>query len=138
MKPTDRYVGCLVGTAVGDSLLLPSEGLSRKRIARRFKDPLCQGFVFGRGMISDDTDHFFSSLAVWLLSQIIRKNLFDVLLGDCAGGYCAFQAVVERLLGKRSFDSGSVGRQIALAFLRVAMVPVCEPPSSALYSPTMR
>jgi ADP-ribosyl-[dinitrogen reductase] hydrolase len=59
MQPADRYIGCLVGTAVGDSLLLPSEGLSRKRIGRRFKDPLSQGFIFGRGMVSDDTDHTF-------------------------------------------------------------------------------
>jgi ADP-ribosylglycohydrolase len=56
---TERYIGCLIGTAVGDSLLLPSEGLSRQRIARRFGDRLEQGLLFGRGMVSDDTDHTF-------------------------------------------------------------------------------
>ncbi len=59
MTPTERYIGCLIGTAVGDSLLLPAEGLSRQRIARRFADRLSQGLVCGRGMVSDDTDHTF-------------------------------------------------------------------------------
>lgn len=59
MTPTERYIGCLIGTAVGDSLLLPAEGLSRQRIARRFGDKLSQGLLFGRGMVSDDTDHTF-------------------------------------------------------------------------------
>jgi ADP-ribosyl-[dinitrogen reductase] hydrolase len=59
MTPTERYIGCLIGTAVGDSLLLPAEGLSRRRIARRFGDRLSQGLVLGRGMVSDDTDHTF-------------------------------------------------------------------------------
>ena len=59
MEPRDRFIGCLIGTAVGDSLLLPAEGLSRKRIARRFAGPLHQRLVFGHGMVSDDTDHQF-------------------------------------------------------------------------------
>ncbi len=48
--------GCLLGTAVGDSLGLPSEGMSRGRIARRWKG-LGQRLIFGKGMISDDTEH---------------------------------------------------------------------------------
>jgi ADP-ribosylglycohydrolase len=55
----ERYVGCLIGTAVGDSLLLPAEGLSRSTVARRFPGPLRQRLVFGRGMVSDDTEHAF-------------------------------------------------------------------------------
>lgn len=57
MTPTDRLVGCLIGTAVGDSLLLPAEGLSRQRIARRFPGPLRQRFLGSWGMVSDDTEH---------------------------------------------------------------------------------
>ena len=54
-----RYAGCLLGTALGDSLLLPAEGLGRRRIARNFPGPLRHRLVFGRGMVSDDTEHAF-------------------------------------------------------------------------------
>jgi ADP-ribosylglycohydrolase len=59
MDMTERYIGCLIGTAVGDSLLLPAEGLSRTTVARRFPGPLRQRLVFGRGLVSDDTEHAF-------------------------------------------------------------------------------
>jgi ADP-ribosylglycohydrolase len=54
MNPTTHS---LLGTALGDSLGLPSEGLSRARITRRWPRPLQQRLVFGRGMVSDDTEH---------------------------------------------------------------------------------
>ena len=54
---TDAVLACLLGGAVGDSLGLPFEGLSPRRIARWWREPLAQRFVFGRGMLSDDTDH---------------------------------------------------------------------------------
>lgn len=58
MKPnsTDALLGCLLGTAVGDALGLPAEGLSRKRVAK-FALGQDHRFVFGRGMFSDDTEH---------------------------------------------------------------------------------
>lgn len=59
LSRAERLAGCLIGTAVGDSLLLPGEGMSRRRIARRFPGPLRHRFLFGRGMISDDTEHHF-------------------------------------------------------------------------------
>ena len=43
--------------AVGDALGLPYEGLSAKRGARLFGEPDRYRFFFGRGMISDDTEH---------------------------------------------------------------------------------
>jgi len=55
--PTDALTGCLLGTAVGDSLGLPYEGVSRRRAAKLFPGPLRHRFVFRRGMISDDTEH---------------------------------------------------------------------------------
>ena len=53
----DAISHCLLGGALGDALGLPAEGLNAKRIAR-----LCQGrwrhrFFFGKGMVSDDTEH---------------------------------------------------------------------------------
>jgi ADP-ribosyl-[dinitrogen reductase] hydrolase len=50
-------IGCLVGTAVGDALGLPYEGLSPRRAAQVFPDRDRHHFVFRRGMVSDDTDH---------------------------------------------------------------------------------
>ena len=47
----------LLGTAVGDSLGLPAENLSPGRIQKRWPGPWTQRFVFGRGMVSDDTEH---------------------------------------------------------------------------------
>jgi len=46
-----------LGTAVGDSLGLPAENLSPGRIQKRWPGPWTQRFVFGRGMVSDDTEH---------------------------------------------------------------------------------
>jgi ADP-ribosyl-[dinitrogen reductase] hydrolase len=47
----------LLGTAIGDSLGLPAENLPPRRIQRRWPGPWSQRFVFGRGMVSDDTEH---------------------------------------------------------------------------------
>ncbi|RYD22073.1 MAG: hypothetical protein EOP88_09280 [Verrucomicrobiaceae bacterium] len=57
MKTGTPFLHSLLGTALGDSLGLPSEGMSRGRIARRWKGELEQRFFFGRGMLSDDTEH---------------------------------------------------------------------------------
>jgi ADP-ribosyl-[dinitrogen reductase] hydrolase len=50
-------VGCLLGTAVGDAMGLPYEGLSRGRAAKLFGPPDRYRLLFGRGMVSDDTEH---------------------------------------------------------------------------------
>lgn len=50
-------VGCLLGTAVGDAMGLPYEGLSRRRAARLLGPPDRYRLLFGRGMVSDDTEH---------------------------------------------------------------------------------
>jgi ADP-ribosylglycohydrolase len=54
----DRLAGALLGTAVGDAIGLPREGLRPERAARRFgAPPLRHALWFGRGMMSDDTEH---------------------------------------------------------------------------------
>jgi ADP-ribosyl-[dinitrogen reductase] hydrolase len=55
----ERFTGILLGTAVGDALGLPAEGLSRSRIERRWHGNWKHRFVFGYGMCSDDTEHTF-------------------------------------------------------------------------------
>ncbi len=58
MVNRDAIVGLILGTAVGDSIGLPREGLSRRRSHRLFGEgPLGQHLLLGRGMISDDTEH---------------------------------------------------------------------------------
>lgn len=53
----DVIAGCLLGTAVGDALGLPYEGISPRRAERLLGAPTRFRFLFGRGMVSDDTEH---------------------------------------------------------------------------------
>ena len=53
----DRIQGVLIGTAVGDALGLPAEGLSPRRIARRWRGRWRMNLVLAKGMVSDDTEH---------------------------------------------------------------------------------
>jgi len=54
----DRAIlGCLLGTAVGDALGLPYEGISPRRAVKLFGPPTRFRFLFRRGMVSDDTEH---------------------------------------------------------------------------------
>lgn len=59
MKPSlESFTGCLIGTAVGDSVGLPREGINRAAALRRWGPaPFRHSLVFGRGLISDDTEH---------------------------------------------------------------------------------
>ncbi len=52
-----RFTGLFLGQAVGDALGLPWEGLSRPRAVKMYSTPDRYRFLFGRGMISDDTEH---------------------------------------------------------------------------------
>jgi ADP-ribosylglycohydrolase len=53
----DRFTGLLLGTAVGDALGLPAEGISPWRARRLFPGEWRHRFLPGRGMLSDDTEH---------------------------------------------------------------------------------
>ncbi len=53
----DLFAGVLLGTALGDALGLPREGLRPGRARRLFGTELRHRFLFGRGMVSDDTEH---------------------------------------------------------------------------------
>lgn len=64
-------VGCLWGTAVGDALGLSCEGLSKSRQRRLFPDPARYHFLFGRGMVSDDTEH------TWMVAQALLVSVGD-------------------------------------------------------------
>ncbi|HXX93592.1 MAG TPA: ADP-ribosylglycohydrolase family protein, partial [Planctomycetota bacterium] len=56
MDLRDRLTGTLLGTALGDALGLPAEGMSARRIARRF-GRVHRFHLLGRtGFVSDDTE----------------------------------------------------------------------------------
>lgn len=64
----ERFSGLLLGTAVGDALGLPSEGLTADQIRRRWNGQWDMRFILARGMVSDDTEHTLM-LAQALLSH---------------------------------------------------------------------
>lgn len=53
----EAIIGCLLGTALGDALGLPYEGLSPRRAERLWGAPDRFRFLADRGMVSDDTEH---------------------------------------------------------------------------------
>jgi ADP-ribosyl-[dinitrogen reductase] hydrolase len=55
----ERLAGIMLGTAVGDALGLPAEGMTPSRRRRIWPGPWRYRFFFGRGMTSDDTEHTF-------------------------------------------------------------------------------
>lgn len=66
--------GCLLGTAVGDAMGLPWEGLSprrQKRMAPQLDGP---SFFKGKGMFSDDTEHTCMVVQALLASQGHPEN----------------------------------------------------------------
>src|SRR6185436_1739964 len=56
MENRDRLTGVLLGTAVGDALGLVCEGMSARRIARRFGRPDRYRLLGRTGYVSDDTE----------------------------------------------------------------------------------
>lgn len=66
--------GAILGTAVGDAIGLPYEALSRRRARRLLGVPDRHRFLFGRGMVSDDTEH------TCLVAQALCRSGGDVEL----------------------------------------------------------
>lgn len=62
-RPSERSAseraaaGCLVGSAIGDGIGLPAEGLSRRRLARYYPGPPRPRLLAGRMLGSDDSEH---------------------------------------------------------------------------------
>ena len=108
-------IGCLLGTAVGDALGLPYEGLSRRRGVRLLGPPDRYRFFFGRGMVSDDTEHT-CLVARALISAGDDLDMFERslatgfrwwLLGVPAGvGLATLRAILKLWLGFSPRNSG--------------------------------
>ena len=110
-----HIVGSIFGTAVGDAMGLPYEGLSRRRATRLFGAPDRHRFFFGRGMVSDDTEH------ACIVAQTIIASRGDVdafqrqlswrlrlwLLGLPAGtGLATLRAILRLWIGISPEKSG--------------------------------
>jgi ADP-ribosyl-[dinitrogen reductase] hydrolase len=52
-----QIIGSILGTAVGDAIGLPYEGLSPRRASKLLGSPNQHRLLFGFGMLSDDTEH---------------------------------------------------------------------------------
>jgi len=110
-----QLAGVLIGTAVGDALGLPAEGLSRRRIQRKWKGIWKHRFLFGYGMCSDDTEHTFF-VAQALLScgddpaafqRSLAWKLRFWLLGLPAGvGFATLRSIIKLWMGFPPSRSG--------------------------------
>jgi ADP-ribosyl-[dinitrogen reductase] hydrolase len=126
-------IGCLLGTAIGDALGLSYEGLSKQRLIKLYPALNQYHFIFGKGMVSDDTEH------TCLLAQSLIASLGDVeifkksfawklrfwLLGLPAGvGFATLRAILKLWLGFSPEKSGvfSAGNGPTM---RSAIIGVC-------------
>ncbi|MDX2090415.1 MAG: ADP-ribosylglycohydrolase family protein [Kofleriaceae bacterium] len=107
--------GLLLGTAVGDALGLPYEGLTPMRAARLYRGPLRQRLVFGRGMVSDDTEHACLTAQALLetrgeprlFARVLARKLRWWLVGLPGGiGWGTLRSLVRSWLGWSPETSG--------------------------------
>ncbi|MTW22540.1 ADP-ribosylglycohydrolase family protein [Allochromatium palmeri] len=108
-------VGCLLGTAVGDALGLPYEGLSPQRAARLLGPPERQRLLGRWGLVSDDTEHTAMVAQALIASsgdpERFRRSLAWRLrwwfLGLPAGvGWATLRAILRLWIGIRPERSG--------------------------------
>lgn len=109
------FAGVLLGTAVGDTLGLPAEGMSRQRIYRRWRGEWRHRFFFGRGMMSDDTEHTLFVAQALLkhpdnpiaFQRCLAWKLRFWLLGVPAGvGLATLRAILKMWIGVPPTRSG--------------------------------
>jgi ADP-ribosylglycohydrolase len=113
---SDQITGVILGTAVGDALGLPREGLSPGRAQALFGGPpFRQRFVLGRGMVSDDTEHtcmvgqalLRSAGDPAVFSRSLAWRLRGWMLGMPAGvGLATARAIIKLWVGFRPESSG--------------------------------
>ena len=142
MNRDDRIRGVLLGTAIGDALGLPAEGLSPERIVRRF-GCLDRYRLFGRtGFVSDDTEQTALVAHAWIeahdgaaeFARAFARRLRAWFLALPLGiGLATAKACLRLCLGVSSARSGSDSAGNGAA-MRAALVGVllCDEPSKRL------
>lgn len=110
-----HIVGCILGTAVGDALGLPYEGLSRRRAAKLFGPPDRHRFFFGHGMVSDDTEHACMAAQSLIAAggdvdsfrrQLARRFRFWLLGLPSGIGMATLRSILRLWIGFRPEKSG--------------------------------
>jgi len=111
----EALVGALIGTAVGDALGLPMEGLSARRQEKLFPKPLRHQFMGRYGMVSDDTEHTFM-VAQSLLEFPADRRMFQRRLAHrlkwwlaalpAAVGWATLRAILKLWVGIPAHRSG--------------------------------
>ncbi len=115
MTRVSRIRGTLLGTAVGDALGLPSEGISRRRAKKLFKGRWRHRLVLNRGMISDDTEHTLF-VAQSLIAHATSLDRFQRRLAwslrwwlvslPAGVGFATLRAILRLWIGFRPSRSG--------------------------------
>lgn len=129
----EAILGCIIGTAIGDALGLPYEGLSPNRAKRLFKSRDRYHFLFHHGMVSDDTEHTCMVVQALIISggnvdrfaKELARRLRYWLLGLPAGiGFATLRSILKLWVGFPPNKSGvfSAGNGPAM---RSAIIGVC-------------
>ena len=115
MNIEEKIRGCLLGAAIGDALGLPYEGLAAKRAKRLLGSPERFRLFFGRGMVSDDTEHLCMVSQALIESggdvEVFRKSLAKrlklwLLLLPAGIGLATLKATIRLWLGVSPEKSG--------------------------------
>lgn len=110
-----HIVGSILGTAMGDAIGLPYEGLSPRRASRLLGPPHRHRLLFGRGMVSDDTEHtcmvaqsiIASGSDVGAFQRQLSRRLRIWLLGLPAGvGSATLRSILRLWIGFGAERSG--------------------------------
>lgn len=108
-------IGCILGTAVGDALGVPYEGMAGSRGVSLFPDRDRNHFLLGYGMVSDDTEHAcFTAQAIIRsegdpdrFARHLARSLRWWLLGLPAGiGFATLRSIIRLWLGVPPATSG--------------------------------
>ena len=111
----EAVIGSLLGSAVGDAMGLCCEGLSKRRQQRMYGAITGYHLCWGRGMISDDTEHACLTAQALIVSggnlhaftQSLAWRLRWWLLGLPAGvGFATGRALGKLWLGWPAHRSG--------------------------------
>lgn len=110
-----HIIGCILGTAVGDALGLPYEGLSPERGVKLWGFPNQHHFLLRYGMVSDDTEHtcmvaqalIASCGEVGIFKRSLAWRLRFWLLGLPAGvGFATLRSLLRLWIGFSPDRSG--------------------------------
>lgn len=108
-------IGSLLGLAIGDAVGLPGEGLTRRRLQKLYPKLSGPRLLFGKGMVSDDTEHACMTAQALIASagdvpqftRALARQLRGWLLCIPAGiGLATLRATLKLCLGVSGDRSG--------------------------------